>query len=307
MAVKIYTDASSNLFHSILNNKGLDITVLPMSLRLGDKEYYLYDQEIDVEEMSKTFYEEMKKGAKPKTSLTSPGLFEGKALEEISKGNEVIYVCLAGGISGTYQSSILIANQINEKQGKNVVKVIDSKTAGFGEGMIAIYAYSLSRQGLGLEEVYSKTEEYLKTVRSEFTVDSIKYLANTGRVSSLTAMIADVLTIKPLLYGSDEGKIVVTSKVHGRKNALKKLAGQVIENIKDKNSLVYIAHCNSPEDAKSFEGMLREAGITNIETYFYDLVTGSHVGPGTIAVFYEGENRTIEKKSVISSILGKKN
>lgn len=307
MAVKIYTDASSNLFHSILNNKGLDIAVLPMSLRLGDKEYYLYDQEIDVEEMSKTFYEEMKKGAKPKTSLTSPGLFEEKVLEEVSKGNEVIYVCLAGGISGTFQSSSLIANQINEKQGKDVVKVIDSKTAGFGEGMIATYAYNLSKQGLGLEDIFIKTEEYLKTVRSEFTVDSIKYLANTGRVSSLTAMIADVLTIKPLLYGSDEGKIVVTSKVHGRKNALKKLAGQVIENIKDKSSLVYIAHCNSPEDAKSFENILHEAGINNTETYFYDLVTGSHVGPGTIAVFYEGQNRTIEKKSVISSILGKKN
>ena len=76
MSVRIYTDASSNLFHSILEKKCLDITVLPMTLTLNNKEYYLYDQEVDVEEMSKTFYEDMKKGAKPRTSLTSPGLFK---------------------------------------------------------------------------------------------------------------------------------------------------------------------------------------------------------------------------------------
>lgn len=306
MSVRIYTDASSNLFHSILEKKGLDIVVLPMTLTLNNKEYYLYDEEVDVEEMSKAFYEDMKKGAKPKTSLTSPGLFRERVLEEISKGNEVIYVCLAGGISGTYQAASLMANEINEEQHKEVVKVINSKTAGLGEGMIAMYAYYLSKQGLSLQEIASKTEEYLTTVRSEFTVDSIKYLANTGRVSNFTALVADVLMIKPLLYGSIEGKIEVTAKVHGRKGALKKLASQVEEHIKDKNSLVYIAHCNAPGDVELFKKLLSEAGINNTETYFYDLVTGSHVGPGTIAVFYEGENRTIEKKSVLSSLMGKK-
>lgn len=306
MSVRIYTDASSNLFHSILEKKGLDITVLPMTLTLNNKEYYLYDQEVDVEEMSKTFYEDMKKGAKPRTSLTSPGLFRARVLEEISKGNEVIYVCLAGGISGTYQAASLMASEINQEQHKEVVKVINSKTAGLGEGMIAMYAYNLSKQGLSLQEIASKTEEYLTTVRSEFTVDSIKYLANTGRVSNFTAIVADVLMIKPLLYGSNEGKIEVTAKVHGRKGALKKLASQVEEHIKDKNSLVYIAHCNAPDDVEFFKKLLAQAGINNTETYFYDLVTGSHVGPGTIAVFYEGENRTIEKKSVLSSLIGKK-
>lgn len=306
MAIRIYTDASSNLFKSILKKKGHEeITVLPMALKIDDKEYLCYDDNIDVETMSKDFYEEMKNGARPKTSLTNPGLFLEKCKEEIAKGNQVIYITLASGISGTYQSAILMAEEANKEAGKTMVKIIDSKTAGLGEGRIVMKAADFVKEGLSLEEVVNKVEDYVKIVRSEFTVDSIKYLANTGRVSNIKALIAGVLSIKPLLYGSDEAKIEVTGKVHGRKNALKKLAEQVNENIVNKLQTVYISHCNCLEEAKGFETMLHNFGINNTEIYFYDLVTGSHVGPGTIAVFYEGKNRTIEHKSIVSTLFGR--
>ena len=306
MTVRIYTDAGSNLFKDVLLKRNADIVVLPMTLRIENKEYHCYSDNIDVNAMSKEFYMAMKNGAKPQTSLTSPGLFEEKAKEEIAQGNEVLYVTLSSGISGTFNAATLVAQEINQKEGKEVVRIVDSKTAGFGEGMIALYASKLAQEGLSLEEVSSKTEDYLKTVRSEFTVDNIRYLANTGRVSNVTAILASVLLIKPLLYGSPEGKIVVTSKVQGRKNSIKKLASQVLEHVTDKEKLVYIAHCDSLKDAEELERLLKEGGIKNIEIYYYDLITGAHVGPGTLAVFYEGKDRLIQKKSVLSSLLGKK-
>ena len=306
MSVRIYTDAGSNLFKEILLKRNADIVLLPMTLRLNGKEYRCYSEDIDVEKMSKEFYSAMKGGAKPQTSLASPGLFEEKAKEEIAKGNEVLYVTLSSGISGTFNAATLIAKELNQKEGKEVVHVLDSKTAGLGEGMIALYAANLAKEGFSLEEIVSKAEKYRQTVRSEFTVDSIRYLANSGRVSNVAAILAGVLLIKPLLYGSPEGKIVVTSKVQGRKNSIKKLASQVLENVFDKEKLVYIAHCDSLEDAKSLEALLKEGGIRNIEIYYYDLITGANVGPGTLAVFYEGKNRLIQKKSVLSSLLGKK-
>lgn len=305
MAIRIYTDASSNLFPSILKQKNADITVLPMTLRIDGKEYLCYKDDINVEKMSEDFYEEMKNGAKPQTALVNPGLFLTKCEEEIAKGNEVIYITLASGVSGTYQSALLMAEEANKKAGKEVVKVIDSKSAGLGEGRIALKAYEFVQEGLSFKEVISKIEDYVKIVRSEFTVDSIKYLANTGRVSNFKALIASVLSIRPLLYGSNEAKIEVTSKVHGRKNALKKLAEQVNDNIVNKDQIVYISHCNALKDAQYFESLLHQYGIANTEIYFYDLVTGAHVGPGTIAVFYEGRNREIVRKSIISSMLGK--
>lgn len=306
MGIRIFTDAGSNLFGSIIKGKKLDITLLPMSLRIKDKEYLCYEDNLDASELSKSFYLEMEAGAIPHTSLPNPGLFLEKATEEVKRGNKVICITLSSGVSGTYQSDFLIAQQINEEMKEEVVKVIDSKTAGFGEGMIAIFADRLVKEGLSFEEIIAKTEGYLSTVRSEFTVNSIKHLANTGRISNFKATIADVLNIKPLLYGSNEGKIVPFANVRGRKNALKKLSENVAMNIANKDETIYITHCNALEDAKFFERLLHEKGIFHTEIYYFDLVTGAHVGPGTIAVFYEGNNRNISRKSLIQTILGKK-
>lgn len=305
MSVKIFTDAGSNLFKKILEDKGLDISILPMSVQLGDKVYKCYEDDIDVASLSTEFYEKMKSGVKTKTSLTNPGLLEEAINKEISKGNKVIYVSLASGISSNYSTSLMLANEINEQYNEDKVRVVDSKTASFGEAMIAIYAHDLAKQGLDLDDVYNRTVEYVDCVRSEFTVDSIKYLANTGRVSKITAALAKVLSIKPLLYGSNEGVIEMTGKAHGRNSAIKALCDQVIRFIKDKAKTVYIAHCNALEDAKRIASTLISEGIKNIEIYFYDLVTGSHVGPGTLAVFYEGYNRSIEKKSLVKEIINK--
>lgn len=305
MSIKIYTDASSNLFKKILDDKNLDITVLPMTLEMDDKKYICYKEDIDVDSMSLEFYTKMEEGHKPKTSLISPGFFLECVENEIKKGNQVIYVSLASGISGSFQSATMIKDQLNEEYNGNFVEVIDSKTAGFGEGMIAIKACQLVKEGLSFDDVVTKTNEYVYKVRSEFTVDSIKYLAQTGRVSKFAATIASVLLIKPLLYGSNEGKIEVTGKIRGRNMAIKTLANQVIDYIKDKSSLVYIAHCNALDGANKLAELLNEEGINNIEIYYYDLITGAHVGPGTIAVFYEGENRNFEKKNIIQSILHK--
>ncbi len=291
MSISIFTDAGSNLFSSFIEKNHYDIYVLPMPLHLGEEEYICYESGVDAEALSKHVYEAMRGGAKVKTSLPSPGLLEEKAREEVEKGNSVIFVSLSSGISGSFQSGKLIAEALNEEKGKHVMEAIDSKTAGFGEGMIAIYAEKLSKEGVDFEEAVSKTREYVERVRSEFTVDALKYLAATGRVSTLKAALAGALMIKPLLYGSEEGKIVVTQKVVGRKSAIKKLVGQVVSNISDKNSKVFITHCDAPEEAEAMKEDLAKEGISNVEVYFYDLITGAHVGPGTLAVFYEGENR----------------
>mgnify|MGYP002522379256 CR=1 FL=1 len=295
MGVRIFTDAGSNLFASYLKENDLAIYVLPMPLQIGGESYLCYEDSIDAEKLSAHIYAEMKQGKAVKTSLPSPGRLEEKAREEIEKGNQVVFVSLSSGISGSCQSGRLIASALNEEKGRDVMATIDSKTAGFGEGMVAIYAEKLVKQGLPFAEIVAKTTEYVERVRSEFTVDTLKYLAATGRISNLKAVLAGALMIKPLLYGSEEGKIVVTSKVVGRKAAIKRLVQQVVGNIKDKTSKVYIAHAAAKEDAESMKESLKEKGIENVEIAFYDLITGAHVGPGTLAVFYEGENREVKR------------
>lgn len=298
MAISIFTDAGSNLFSSFLEARASSIRVIPMPLRIGDEEYLCYDSSFDAEAFSHDFYEKMREGAAVKTSLPSPGLMEKEIRKETDKGYQVAFVTLSHGISGTYQSAKLIADMINEEKGYLAVGVIDSQTAGFGEGMIALHAESLAKLNYSLEDLLKETEDYVMKVRSEFTVDSLKYLAATGRISKLNATIGNMLMIKPLLYGSEEGKITVTQKTIGRKSAVKKLLAQVEEYAIGKSKKIFITHCDAPEEAFEMRASLISKGFEDVEVHFYDLITGAHVGPGTLAVFYEGASRAI-KKSIL--------
>ena len=293
MAVKIYADAGSNLFPEIIAKREVDIKVVSMHLTVGDHEYNCYNDPINVDDFSKIFYGYLED---PKvdvhTSLVSPADYLDACKEDVNAGNQIICFTMAKGISGTYNSACVAANEINEKAGKEVVRVIDSATAGLGEGRQAIKAAELAKEGKSFEEIIDFCRNYRWKVRSEFTVGSIAFLAKTGRVKPWVARIADVLGIKAMLRGSYESTIELYEKVRGRKLALKSLADIIVKKIVNpEKQIVYITHCNCIEDAELVKKMVLEKINTTIEIYHYDFVTGSHVGPGTVAVFYEGNDR----------------
>lgn len=290
--IKIYADAGSNLFPSILKEKNLDIRVIPMTLQIEDEQLICYEDKIDVNEFSKSFYEKMKEGKKVSTTLINPYRFMEEFENDIMNGNDIICFTMAKGISGTYQAAKMAEKELNEKYQRSAIHVIDSRTAGFGEGLQAIHAYELSKNIQDFDTLIEKCEQFVYKVRSEFTVDKIKYLARTGRVNPLMAKGADLLHIKIILKGTNDSKIANTAKVPGRKNAIKYLADTCLTHI-DKNieQTIYIAHCHDYQAAEQLKMLLNNGGLNSIEIYDYDLVTGSHVGPGALAIFYIGENR----------------
>ena len=291
MGIKVFTDAASNLFASFLKEKNYDIKVLPMTLDVDGKTYQCYENEINIEEFSKEIYAKMKEGANIKTSLANPDVWAKAYEEEIRNGNKVIVFTLASGISGTYNAACLAAEMVNEDANEEMVHVIDTRTASFGEGMQATYCYDLIKQGLDFESVVKKCEEHVWVVRSEFSVDDINFIARTGRVNKLIAKIANFLNIKVILKGGKDATIQLYKKIYGRVKALKELARICATKIKEKGEKVYIAHCNCEKDALTLKNLLNKEGINDIEIYWYDIITGSHTGPGNIAIFYEGFNR----------------
>lgn len=293
MAIKIYADAGSNLFKQVLENRNADIKVINMHLTVGDHEYNCYDDPIDVEDFSKIFYKYLEDpNIDVHTTLINPNDYLALFEKEVAEGNQVICFTMAKGISGTYNSAVVAAQEVNAAAGKEMVHIINTATAGLGEGRQALKAYELVQQGKSFEQIIEFANQYRWRVRSEFTVDSVSFLARTGRVSALVGKVADALRIKAMLKGSNQSNIVSDGNVHGRKMALKTLATKCLKKIvKPENQIVYITHCNCLEDAESVKRMLAEGGVTNVEIYHYDFVTGSHVGPGTVAIFYEGLNR----------------
>lgn len=287
MGITIFADAVSNLYKHIIIEKNLDIHVLNEHLIIGDKDYLVYQDIDDVKEFSKKYYESMKEGVEIHTSLISPGDYQKAFEEEIAKGNKIICFTMAKGISGTYESACLAKDLVNEANKEKMVEVIDSMTAGFGEGLQAIHASKLVKKGLSFEEIIKQVEEYKHYVRSDFMVDEVKYLLKTGRVSKTLARFVKFLNIRVLLKRSESSKIAFAGTALGRGKAIKALAKVTIDNIDlDKNQVVYITHCNCLEDALDLKAKLEAGNIKNIEIYDYDIISGAHIGPNSLAVFY---------------------
>ena len=292
MAIKIYADAGSNLFQGIIKKRNADITVVNMSLTIDEKIYQCYKDDIDVDQFSHTFYQQMRDGRKINTSQITPFTYREAFKEDIEQGDQIICFVMAKGISGTYNSACIARDEINQEQGKEMVYIVDSATAGFGEGMQALHASELVKKGMDFKTICHECEKFKFQVRSEFTVGDIKYLIKKGRVSALLAKFINFLRIKFILKGSNKSKIEVAGKVSGRKMALKRLAETCINKIRNpEKQTVYISHCDAYDDALTLKNYLVDHGVSNVEIYFYDLITGAHIGPDSLAIFYVGENR----------------
>ena len=274
MAIKIYADAGSNLFQEIIKKRNAEIKIVNMSLTVEEHVYHCYSDKINVDQFSHSFYQEMREGKRINTSQITPYNYLEAFKEDIANGHQIICFVMAKGISGTYNSACKARDIINEEQGKEMVYIVDSATAGFGEGLQAIHAYELVKKGMSFEKICKECEAFKFKVRSEFTVGDIKYLISKGRVSALVAKFINFLKIKFLLKGSDKSKIEVSGKVSGRKLALRKLAETCINKIKNPDKqTVYISHCDVYDDALTVKNYLVEHGVKNVEIYFYDLIT----------------------------------
>ena len=158
-------------------------------------------------------------------------------------------------------------------------------------------ALELRDEGKSIDEVYNSLEEEKHRMYQVFTVDDLMYLKNTGRIKGSAAIVGNMLKVKPLLKGNENGEIVNFSKVIGRKRALDSLAQKYNQLVKDpERQVVGIAHADCKEDAEYLiEQINRRKPPKEIMLVMYEPVTGSHVGPGTLALFFEGADDVRER------------
>ena len=291
MGIVLVADAVSNLFKEIIDAKKLRVHVMNVRLRIDNKENRVYDEIDNVNEFSKTYYEAMKDPKrKVQTTLVGTGEYYEFFKKEAIKGNKVICYTMAAGISGTYQSACIARDMINNESSEKMVEVIDCGTAGLGEGLQVIHAQELIDEGKPFEEIVEELNEFKHYVRSDFTVDNIKYLLRTGRVLKTLGRFVNFLNIKILLKRSGHSNIAFAGTANGKKKAIEKLAKTVLENYDDsKNQITYITHCDIIEEAEQLKALLEAGGIKNIEIYDYDIISGAHIGPASLAVFYIGK------------------
>ena len=266
----------------------LDLEVVPLSVTYMGKSYTKY-----TEQWLKDMFDGLRSGAKATTSAANPQDWS-KVMEPILKdGKDVLVLTFTSGLSGTYQSAVIAAEELQEAYPDRKIRVVDTLCASLGQGLLVWYACQKRDEGMSLDELAAWCEEYRYKLCHWFTVDDLMYLKRGGRVSATTALVGTMLQIKPLLHVDDEGHLITMSKCRGRKAAIKALADKMGETaLPGENDTVFICHGDCQEDADYLAEMVKERfGVKKVLTYYVGAVIGSHSGPGTLALFFLGEHR----------------
>ena len=289
MSYTVFTDGCSNLPNSLLQE--LDIRVLPCSYTL-DGEPGVFDGNLDAFD-SHGYYDKLRAGAVMKTSLLNSQLFMEHFRPELTKGNDVVYVGLSSGVSGTLQAARIAAEELQEAFPERTVRVVDSLGAGFGPGLLACRAADLRNEGKTAAEAGELLDKEVMHLLQIFTVDDLNFLKRTGRVSGATAAIGTILNIKPILWGDPTGHIVALSKCRGRKRAIEAIV-DIYRNraIDAQNQRVAISHGDCLEEAQLLADKICEiCKPKELIICPHEPFTGAHVGPGMLALFFFGEER----------------
>lgn len=289
MSFALFTDSFSNLPGKLL--RSLNIRVLPSSF-LMDGEPMHYDGDIEAFD-AKAYYDGMRQGKRITTSLTNSKLFMEYFRPILQQGKDVLYVGLSSGVSGTIQSAMLAARELIEEFPQRVVRIVDSLGAGLGTGILTCRGADLREEGKSVDETADLLDREKMKLCEFFTVGDLTYLKRTGRVSAATAALGNVLNIKPLLYGDNEGHIVSCAKCRGRKKAIDAIVEKYRTKAVDpQNNRVAISHGDCLEEAQELaERVCQIAKPKELILCPHEPLTGSHVGPGMLALFFFGDSR----------------
>lgn len=279
----IATDTSANLPTAYLQSER--IVVIPFTFHSADNEHVCMDlSKFD----SKRFYSRMRGGEKITTSQIPPQRFIEILTPVLARGEDVLFVSMSSGISGSFSSGMIAAKQLEEEFPDRKIFFVDTYAASLGEGLLVMRAADCRRDGMSIDETYSVLCSLRHRMAQIFTVDDLRYLRRSGRLSNVEAAVGTILQIKPLLKGDPEGKIVCFAKLRGRRKTIAAIAQRYDELVVDaENQIIGIAHADCEQEAQVLASLLRRNHPPkDILLVDYEPVTGSHVGPGALALFF---------------------
>lgn len=285
----LFSDSTTDLPQRLADE--LQICIIPLGFHLDNKSYLNY---LDARQLApEEFYRTLKNGKLGTTSQINTATFQEVFSSVLEQGKDVLYLAFSSGLSGTYQSAVIAAQELKEKYPNRTVCVVDTLCASMGEGLLVYLAAKMRLDGKSLQEVAQWAENNKQNICQWFTVDDLMFLKRGGRVSGTAAVFGTMLGIKPVLHVDSEGHLIPRQKVRGRKASLDALVERLAQTgIDPKNQTVFISHGDCAEDAHYVEDRLRQKlGIENIVINFIGPVIGCHSGPGTVALFFLGNER----------------
>lgn len=256
----------------------------------------------------KEYYNAIRKGAQVQTSLVNSGEFRENFEPVLRSGKDILYISLSSNISGTFNAARIAAGELAEEYPERKICLVDSLNASLAQGILAIYASEFRDRGIDLPLIADVLQETAHSMNGVFTVEDLKYLAHTGRLHKGTALVGNLLKVKPLLCGNKDGFIVQCGLKRGRKASLNALIDLVCSNIVEgEKQILGIAHADAYEESLYVvKGITDRVKVRDFINTSYDFCTGSHVGPGTIALFFIGYDREQQGRLVNEALKEKR-
>jgi len=283
----IFADSSCDLSAEMLEERGVPYASLSFRFDNSGEEYTNKGMNI------KDFYDKMRAGGVAKTSATNSETFAIEFEKILNEGKDILYIGFSSGLSTTYNSARIAAEQLKTSYPDRKIIVVDTLAASAGIALLIDMVISKKNEGASIEEAAKFAEDNKMRICHWFTVDDLVYLKRGGRISPAAAFFGNMIGIKPVLHVDNEGHLVNVLKVRGRKMSVATLADKYGELADDEgNKIVYISHGDCLADAEELGRIIKEKYgaetklITNVGT-----VIGAHSGPGTLALFFVGKER----------------
>ncbi len=286
MDFQIITDSCCDFPTPMYGQLGLTFVPLTVEFR-GNT----FDDKND--DSLKDMYQGLRAGEVAKTSAVNPSRWSQAMEKALAAGKDVLVLAFSSGLSTTYQSAVIAAEELKDAYPDRKIQVIDTLCASMGEGLLVWYACKKRDEGLSLDEVAQWVLDNRLHLCHWFTVDDLMYLKRGGRISAATALVGTMLQIKPLLHVDDEGHLINMTKTRGRKAAIDAMVKKAQElGAGYDNSTMFISHGDCLSDAEYLSRQLKEkCGVKDVVISYVGAVIGSHSGPGTLALFFLGSHR----------------
>ena len=286
---KIITDSTTDLPVELV--KELDLHIIPMLFTVNDKDYWNTPDEKYIS--SHDFYELLRSGKSATTTQINMEYFKEQVLPYLAKGLDILYLCFSSGLSSSYNSVLMAAEELREEFPDRKILIVDSLSASMGEGLLVYHTAMQKKQGMDIDSLAAWVEENRLHLAHWFTVDDLNHLKKGGRVSAAAALVGTMLNIKPVLHVDDEGHLIPVEKIRGRRKSLEALVSHMEKTAIDpKSQTVFVSHGDALEDAEFVANLVRERfGVETIYINPIGPVIGAHSGPGTVALFFLADKR----------------
>ena len=265
-----------------------DIRFISMRYSLGEEDRVC--EGIEGEEVLKRFYDGQRNGDLTRTSQISPQVYMDVFTPVLQEGKDILYLALSSGLSSTYQSSCLAAEQLKEQFPERKIVCVDSLAATGGMGLLLEAAVQNRKEGMAPAENGKWLEDNRLNVCHWFMVEDLMYLKRGGRVSAATAVVGSALNIRPVLKIEEDGTLKNFAKARGTKRALNSLV-EYYKAASDKKpgERIYIMHADSRENAEYLEEKIKQINPQcSVAKMMLSPIIGAHTGPGMCAIVHFG-------------------